>query len=184
MKPFIFITTREEETVALEDYGAFLHYSGLTPAELHLIRLDQGPLPPLDLEEYSGIILGGSPLNVSDSVKGPEQQRIEADLDRLAARVLADDVPFLGACFGIGVLGTRLGAVVDGTYGEPVSAPRIALTAEGRADPLLEGIPDTFRAYVGHKEALAATPAGAILLATSDTCPVQMFRVGENVYAT
>ena len=27
-------------------------------------------------------------------------------------------------------------------------------------------------------------PAGAVLLATSPHCPVQMFRIGQNVYAT
>lgn len=60
----------------------------------------------------------------------------------------------------------------------------IELTTEGKRDPLLEGVPDQFRALVGHKEACEHVPAQAVLLATSTTCPVQMFRVGENVYAT
>ncbi|HLR58023.1 MAG TPA: glutamine amidotransferase [Beutenbergiaceae bacterium] len=184
MKPFLFITTRDEDEIALADYGAFLRYSGLTHEELEFFRLDLAPLPNLDLEIYSGIILGGSPFNVSDEVKGPQQQRIEADLDRLISQVLARDFPFFGACFGIGVLGTHLGAVVDGQYSEPVSAPAIRLSPEGAADPLLEGIPHEFRAYVGHKEALSTVPAGAVVLAGSDVCPIQMFRVGRNVYAT
>lgn len=184
MKPFLFITTREEEAVAFADYGAFLRYSGLGAGELELVRLDRSPLPAVDLDAYSGIILGGSPLNVSDEVKSKQQLRIEADLQRLITQVLAVDFPFFGACFGIGVLGTKLGAVVDGTYGEPVSAPVINLTAEGERDALLENVPATFRAYVGHKEALATTPPGAVVLASSPTCPIQMFRVGQNVYAT
>lgn len=184
MKPFLFITTRDAEDVALADYGAFLRYSGLEREELELFRLDLQPLPEIDLSDYSGIILGGSPLNVSDEVKSSEQLRIEADLGRLIDDVLATDFPFLGACFGIGVLGTRLGAVVDGTYAEPVSAPEIELSPEGSADPILQGVPSEFRAYVGHKEALTTVPDGAVLLAGSTTCPVQMFRVGSNVYAT
>ena len=60
----------------------------------------------------------------------------------------------------------------------------IRLTAEGRADPLLADLPDAFEAYVGHKEAVRELPAHAVLLATSDACPVQMFRVKENLYAT
>lgn len=183
-KPFLFITTRGEEAVALADYGAFLRYSGLSQGELELFRLDMAPLPEIVLTDYSGIILGGSPLNVSDEVKSPEQQRIEADLRRLIAQVLEVDFPFFGACFGIGVLGTQLGAVVDGTYSEPVSAPKIELSPEGRQDPLLEGMPQGFHAYVGHKEALTTVPEGAVVLAGSSSCPVQMFRVGRNVYAT
>ena len=42
----------------------------------------------------------------------------------------------------------------------------------------------SFEAYVGHKEACAMLPPGALLLATSTTCPVQMFRLGRNQYVT
>src|SRR3546814_928456 len=45
-------------------------------------------------------------------------------------------------------------------------------------------MPRTFEAFVGHKEAISSLPATATLLASSPACPVQMFRVGCNVYAT
>lgn len=184
MKPFLFITTRDDDDVARADYRAFLRYADLTEGQLQYFRLDLHPLPEIDLNAYSGVILGGSPLNVSDEVKSAEQQRIEADLARLTGQVLERDFPFFGACFGVGVLGTKLGAVVDGTYGEPVSAPVIELTDEGRADPLLEAVPDSFQAFVGHKEALTTVPPEVTVLAGSESCPVQMFRVRTNVYAT
>lgn len=184
VKPFLFITTRTEEDVAVADYNAFLRYSGLRPGELEFLRLDINPLPVFSLQDYSGIILGGSPLNVSDEVKTDNQQRIEADLASLLTRVLEADFPFFGACFGIGVLGQQLGGVVDDTYGEPVSAPVIELTDQGRSDPLLQQTPHQFHAYVGHKEALSHVPGEAVVLATSHACPVQMFRVGSNIYAT
>ena len=60
----------------------------------------------------------------------------------------------------------------------------VTLTEAGRADALLAGMPDSFEAFVGHKEAISSLPASAQLLASSPDCPVQMFRVGENVYAT
>lgn len=184
LKPFLFITTRDEDDVAAADYQAFLKYSGLKPQELEFYRLDLHPLPEISLNDYSGIILGGSPLNVSDDPKSATQIRIEADLQRLLHEVLDVDFPFFGACFGIGVLGQKLGGVIDGTYGEPVSAPVIELTTDGKRDPLLQEIPSEFQAYVGHKEALTIIPDQAVVLAGSATCPVQMFRVGDNVYAT
>ena len=58
------------------------------------------------------------------------------------------------------------------------------VTEEGQNDPLLEGLPKKFRALAGHKEACDETPPGAVLLASSDTCPVHMFRLKNNVYAT
>ena len=41
-----------------------------------------------------------------------------------------------------------------------------------------------FEAFVGHKEACRILPPGAVLLAESPACPVQMFRIKENLYAT
>ena len=60
----------------------------------------------------------------------------------------------------------------------------MTVTDEGLADPLFAGMPRDFAAYGGHKEALSELPGGAVLLATSAACPVQAFKVGENVYAT
>ena len=60
----------------------------------------------------------------------------------------------------------------------------ILLTEEGREDPLLQGVPPRFRALLGHKEACDESPPRSVLLASSSECPVQMFRVGANVYAT
>ena len=37
---------------------------------------------------------------------------------------------------------------------------------------------------LGHKEACDDTPRGATLLITGDRCPVQMFRIKQNIYAT
>ncbi len=37
---------------------------------------------------------------------------------------------------------------------------------------------------LGHKEACDEIPPGTVLLAGSDACPVQMFRLGRNIYAT
>jgi GMP synthase (glutamine-hydrolysing) len=109
---------------------------------------------------------------------------VEAELSALLDTVVARDVPFLGACYGIGVLGTHEGAVVDRTYSEPIGRVPVTLTPQGRADPLLADLPDRFEAFVGHKEAVLRLPPHAVPLASSPACPVQAFRVGRNVYAT
>jgi GMP synthase (glutamine-hydrolysing) len=58
------------------------------------------------------------------------------------------------------------------------------MTSAGQQDPLLRGLPEQFTAFVGHKEACTVLPGGAVLLASSETCPVQMFRIRSNLYAT
>lgn len=186
MKPFLLLATRAEDFAADAEYASFLRFGGLAERELRRIRLEAEPLPDLDLADYSGIFLGGSPFNSSDAEesKGAVQLRVEHELGLLLDRVVAEDHPFFGACYGVGTLGRHQGAVIDTTYAEPIGAVEVTLTAAGAADPLLADLPASFAAYVGHKEACATLPGSAVLLASSSTCPVQMFRVQENVYAT
>ena len=186
MKPFVLLATRAEDLPADEEYALFLRYSGLTPDQLVRVRLEAGPMPRLDLDALSGIFVGGGPFNASDPLekKSPVQRRVEAEFQTLLDEVVARDFPFLGACYGVGTVGAHQGAVIDRTYGEPISVVPVTVTEAGASDPLLAGMPATFNAFVGHKEAITRLPSSAVLLGSSPGCPVQMFRVGENVYAT
>jgi GMP synthase (glutamine-hydrolysing) len=186
VKPFLLLATRGEDRAADEEYAAFLRFGRLEECELVRVRLERRPMPPLDLEAWSGIVLGGSPFTTSvpDPAKSDVQRRVEHELGRLLDEVVARDVPFLGACYGVGTLGVHRGGVVDGTYPEPVGATEVWLTPDGLDDPLLGVLPGRFEAFVGHKEAVTRLPGDAVLLASSAACPVQAFRVGRNVYAT
>ncbi|MEV7875229.1 glutamine amidotransferase [Microbacterium sp. NPDC089188] len=185
-RPFVLLATRAEDGPADEEYALFLRYTGLPPHRLRRVRLERETMPAIDLDEMSGVLVGGSPFNASDPFerKSVVQRRVEAEMAQLVAEVVARDAPFLGACYGVGTLGTHLGAPIDGTYAEPISVVEVTLTPEGRTDPLSAGLPDAFTAFVGHKEAISVLPPSAVLLASSAACPVQMFRVGRNVYAT
>lgn len=186
MKPFVLLATRAEDVPADEEYALFLRYTGLHEHQLIRVRLEADQMPPLDLDELSGIFVGGGPFNASDPIekKSPVQQRVEAEFRTLLDEVIARDFPFLGACYGVGTLGAHQGATIDRSYGEPISVVTVTMTDAAVSDPLLAGLPRTFGAFVGHKEAISELPASATLLASSETCPVQMFKVGENVYAT
>ncbi|MGO4494198.1 glutamine amidotransferase [Arthrobacter sp. 2YAF22_2] len=186
MKPFLLLASRAEDAAADDEYLAYLRYTGLAEAQLHRIRMEAAPLPRLDLERYSGVIVGGSPFTSSDPAehKSEAQHRVERELFALLDRIVAEDFPFLGACYGVGTLGLHQGAVIDRTYGEGLGGVTISLTPEGLLDPLLQGLPESFTAFVGHKEACTVLPRGAVLLASSATCPVQMFRIRSNLYAT
>ncbi len=185
MKPFLLLAIRAEDAAADNEYASFLTFAGLAENELRRIRLEQRALGDIDLRDWSGILVGGGPFNFTDPEerKSPVQRRVEADLVRLLDTVISADFPFLGACYGIGALGRHQGAVVDRRFAEPVGTVRVTLTAEGQRDPLLRGLPVTFDAFTGHKEAISRLPGHAVLLASSEGCPIQVFRVGSNVYA-
>ena len=174
MKPFLFLATRSDDEPADAEYEAFLKRTGLEESTLRRLRLESQSLPRIDLDDWSGILVGGSPFNASTppEKKSATQKRVEADF------------PFFGACYGVGTLACHQGAVVDTTYGEAVTAPDVTLTEAGLADPICAGVPEVFQAFVAHKEAVTTLPPHAVLLGTGEACPVQMFRIGSNLYAT
>ncbi len=186
MKPFLFLGIRAQDVAADDEYAAVLHCTGLDEGDLRRVRIERDELGPLDLDDWSGIVVGGGPWNVSDPdpLKDDSQRRGEARLRELALQVVEADFPFLGACYGVGTLGSLAGGLVDRTYGEPIGPMVIDLTDDGRDDRLLGVLPTSFTALLGHKEAVSRLPDGATLLASSATCPVQAFRIGGNVYAT
>jgi GMP synthase (glutamine-hydrolysing) len=186
VKPFLLLTVRGEDAAADNEYASFLALARLGERDLRRLRLEQRALGQVDLRDWSGILLGGGPFNASDleNLKSPLQRRVEADLRGLLDEVISADFPFLGACYGIGALGSHQGAQVDRRYAEPVGCVPITLTRAGQQDALLRGLPNTFDAFGGHKEAISRLPDHAVLLASSPTCPVQAFRIGSHAYAT
>ena len=185
-KPFLIIQLRPEDETADNEFESITYYGGMEKSEVIRIRAEKSGLPSIDLDRYAAIIVGGSPFNVSDRLedKSEEQKRVESDFYKLFDRVVERDFPFLGCCSGNGLLGSYCGASISRKYGEPVGGANIVLTKEGKGDPLLEGLPDSFRVLLGHKEACDSVPPGCILLATNNACPVQIFRLKRNIYAT
>jgi GMP synthase (glutamine-hydrolysing) len=188
MKPMLVLQLRPETEASDDEFAAILRKGGLAPGEVRRVRLDCEDLPgDLELDAFSGVIVGGGPGCVSDpeARKSPVEKRIETAVLGLMPEVVARDVPFLGCCYGIGILAHHLGAEVSkARYGEAVGAVECRVTGAGRDDPLLEGFPERFRAFVGHKEAVQDLPRGCVHLVASDPCPFQMIRHGRRVYAT
>ncbi|QZT59710.1 glutamine amidotransferase [Mycolicibacterium austroafricanum] len=183
---FLLLSIRGEDEAADDEYAAMMRFAGLDESGMRRFRLTHRGLGYIDLTQWSGIILGGGPYNVSDdpASKSPTQMRVEEEMAGLLAEVIARDFPFLGCCYGIGTVGAAIGAVIDRSHSEPVGGVTVDLTDQGRRDPLFCVLPDTFDAFGGHKEAVSSLPGGAVSLASSADCPVQAFRVGANVYAT
>ena len=188
MKPFLILQLRPETEASDDEFQAILRKSGLNEGDVVRIRLDQSDLPDdLSLDAFSGVIVGGGPGCVSDPAnkKTEVEARIEDAVMGLMPEVTRRDFPFLGCCYGIGILGHHLGRVVSKEkYSEDVGTADCSLTEAGKSDPLLVDVPQEFHAFVGHKEAVQRLPEGCTHLVSAPTCPFQMIRFGENVYAT
>lgn len=185
-KPFLILQIRPEDQAADDEYQAFLRAGDLSPNDTVRVQLDRQSIPEdIDVRNNSGIILGGGPACVSDAPnkKPSYQTRFERELLELMKQVEARDTPFIGACYGIGLLAAYLGTTVDkSAYSEAVGAVEVNITEAGREDPLLNGIPDSFHAFTGHKEAVQSLPPETTLLVDGKKCPNQMIRYQQNIY--
>jgi GMP synthase (glutamine-hydrolysing) len=129
---------------------------------------DAGAKPPAALQDYDGVFITGSALNLYDG--GPEVERqIE-----LARAVFAAGTPFFGSCWGLQVACAAAGGrVFKNPRGREIGVARnIWPTEAGRAHPLLRGRPPAYDALCSHID-IVELPAGGVALASNALAPVQ-----------
>ncbi len=176
----LYVCVRPELGAADAEHASFRRALGVDVVD----RLDllTERLDAARLARYSGVVVGGSPFNVSDEHKSPVQLRVEADLEQIARRSIAGEIAAFFTCFSIGVVTRMLGGEVTSDTPESASATVISTTAAGAADPVFGPSAPALTVFTAHKESAAAVPEGAVLLATNATCPVQAYRVGTHLY--
>lgn len=186
MKKILILQIRPENETCDSEFKSILNVAKIEKTQVDRIRVEQVKKFEIDITKYSAIIVGGSPFDVTcpQDKKSEVQIRIESFFTQLFDTIIEKDFPFLGICSGNGLLGNYFGTEISGKYAEPISSVSLSMTLDGEKDDLLKGLPRQFTALVGHKEACDKVPHSATLLVTSEACPVQMFRVKKNIYAT
>ena len=162
--------------IACEPPGAFEDVLTAAGADIHRVELDEGePLP--SWQNYVAIVAMGGPMSVNDDAELPW---LTAEKQAIADAVKAG-VPYWGSCLGVQLLAASLGArVYSGTQPEVGVLP-VALTGDGRSDPVFAGLPPEFLTLQWHGDTFDL-PDGATLLASSSAYPNQAFRVGQTAY--
>jgi len=180
MSSLLYVCVRPEVGAADAEHASFRRALGVDVVD-RLDLLDE-PLDPARLAGYRGVVVGGSPFNVSDTEKSPAQLRVEADLEYLAHRAIDARLAAFFTCFSIGVVTRMLGGAVTTQTPESASATVIRTTEAGASDPIFGPSAPALTVFTAHKESALALPTGATLLATNDVCPVQAYRVGTHLY--
>ncbi|MDE0545245.1 GMP synthase [Microbacterium sp. C7(2022)] len=183
----LYVCVRPQQDAAAAEYESFRTAMQLERDAIDHHDLVRNPLPHDVFDRYQAFVVGGSPFNVADPepTKTEPQVRLERDLEHLAAHAGAGDGPAaLFTCYGIGVVTRMLGGDVTRAFPEDTGPTMIELTDAAQTDPLFGGLANRFSALTAHKEGTASAPAGSVLLASNDACPVQAYRVGERLYTT
>lgn len=172
-------------SVAQAEYNDVIRSTGMKREQLdHVVILDESFSLP-DLTPYSGVIVGGSSLNITDAEASEQyssyQQHVHSLLASLAEQ---QDVPVFLICFGASWLAFHTGGVVTHTWGEDSGGSLIELTDVAQHDPLCEGLPATFQSMTGHTEAIETISDKLVVLASGPTCPFQLIRYNNTVWAS
>jgi len=150
---------------------------GLDESDVDVVRpyLDEA-LP--DPTEPAGVVLTGSPAMTTDEEDW--NKRAEAWL----RTVVEARVPTLAICYGHHQLARVLGGRAGwNPNGREMGTYSVELTAEGRDDPLFEGLPDTLDVHESHSQSVLTLPPGARLLAFNAHDPHQGFAVSDHVWS-
>ncbi len=139
-----------------------------------LVEVDKAPIP--DGSAYAAIIVLGGGEYAGDDARHPYLLQEKA----LIHKALAQDIPFLGICLGGQLLAYTLGAQVRRHALTEIGFYEVELTAEGRNDPLLQGLPGYQQVFHWHSDTFDLPPGGVLLAATGPT--PQAFRYGHRAY--
>ena len=173
MKGEIYVVKHVED----EGPGLLGEYFRALGWQVRTIEAYRGDTPPENLESVAALVILGGPMNVYEEEAYPFL-RFE---DRLIRQVLRQRIPFLGICLGAQLLAKACGAAVTKSPHKEIGWFEVELTEAGGRDSLFHGLPETFAVFQWHEDTFAM-PQGASLLATSELCRNQAFRMGDSAY--
>lgn len=167
-------TTAPNQKVIVLDFGA--QYGQLIARRVRDLGVYSEIVPCDESAEKiaemkpSAIILSGGPASVYAD-----------DAPKIDPAVLELGVPILGFCYGHQTIAVELGGTVGHTEKGEYGAA--GLHVVGGA--LFEGTPAEQTAWMSHRDAVTEVPAGFIVTASTDICPVAAMECTErNIYTT
>lgn len=192
MKKILVVQSRITEERIERERGNYLRAAN-GAAELGFISAVDEKLawttPQELLAGYDGVIFGGS--SDFDFHGGrPDQDpvRLMSMIILGRARNIVNfafekGVPILGVCFGHQIIGEIHGGMISNDREQTkMGSYEVSLTEEGKRDPLMSTLPETFYAQYAHKDSVTTMPEGATLLATGATCRFSALKYGDKIY--
>ncbi|MCB1055486.1 MAG: type 1 glutamine amidotransferase [Acidobacteria bacterium] len=172
----VLLQVRGDHFVEGQEQECFREACDLPAERLVAINLLVRPrVPYAEVADADALILGGAGAH-----SALDDHPFTAPLSDLVLRWIDEGRPLFGSCWGHQFLGRLLGGELahDPERGE-IGTFEVELTAAGRADPLLDGLPERFLVQLGHLDRIAAPPLTMVELARSERCPQQLVRVAD-----
>jgi GMP synthase (glutamine-hydrolysing) len=162
--------------IACEPPGVYEDALSDRDATIYRVELDEGDRLP-DWREFDAIVAMGGPMSVNDEEELPWLR----DEKALIAEAVRAGLPFFGACLGVQLLATSLGAEVVAGQAPEVGLLPVFLTEAAAGDPVFADLPRELVTLQWHGDTFSL-PEEAVLLASSPAYPNQAFRWGRYAY--
>jgi GMP synthase (glutamine-hydrolysing) len=160
--------------VPFEHLGSIVDSLTSRSINCEYVDLYRGGGPP-DIRDACALIFMGGPMSANDDLP-----YIRQELDLICDAVSLGK-PILGVCLGAQLIAKALGARVYPNTVKEIGYYPAYWTGAAARDPLLGGLTAPEIVFHWHGETFDL-PAGAELLASSDACRHQAYRVGQKIY--
>ena len=147
--------------------------------QLSVIRLYAGDPVPVDLDNVDGVVIMGGPMNIDQADEYPWISQ-EAAFIKSAHEA---SLPIVGICLGAQLIAHALGGKVEKMSAPEVGWLPVSQFRPGFADTVYGGITWKSHQFHTHGQEVTELPPGGVMLASSDSCKHQAFRVGLTTYA-
>lgn len=149
-------------------------------AELVVVRPQAGDAVPADLRGVDALVVLGGEMDAEDDEGFPYLPAVRS----LLAQGVREQVPTLAVCLGAQLLALATGgATRPMPLGPEAGFSLVAKRDAAAADPLLAELPFTPDVVQFHSDEVHVLPAGSTVLAATEHCPHQAFRVGTAAWA-
>lgn len=184
MRPLLLIQTGEVPEPIFSRHGGFAEWfraaMRLAPAQMRVVRVDEGALLPAPAA-VAGAVITGSAAMVTDRADWSE---------RTAAWIrnaMDAELPLFGVCYGHQLMAHALGGTVGWLpAGREIGTQAISHRRNGNAagGAWIDGLPAAFPAHTTHRQSVLAPPPGAEVLARSALDPHQLLRYATHAVST
>lgn len=178
----VLVQVRDLPQAAEQELGCFLARCRLERRQVRAVNLVAEPeIRWSQVADADVVMIGGAGAHTVT-----QEYPFTAPLMEVLARLLEEERPFFGSCWGHQLMAQSLGGtVVTDLESKEVGSFDVSLTEAGRRDPLLAGFPDRFTVQLGHKDRVGVPPPGIEVLALTARCRHQLIRVrGKPAYGS